>query len=106
MALILLVALRFVLLLLWILRAPIRTQTSIAAAAVYVVESLAFLALSKAEHNHAIRPSSLLNLYLIFSIGLDFVRMRTCKLPPKGYSEPQQTRLICIAKWLKWTLIH
>ncbi|VUC23771.1 unnamed protein product [Clonostachys rosea] len=77
MTLILLVALRFALLLLWALRAPIRTQTSIAAAAVYVVESLAFLALSKAEHNHAIRPSSLLNLYLIFSIGLDFVRMRT-----------------------------
>lgn len=56
-----------------------KTQTSVAAATVFLIESLAFAALSRWEHNYAIRPSSLLNLYLVFSVGLDFVRMRTCK---------------------------
>jgi len=35
------------------------------------------VALSKSEHVRSIRPSSLLNLYLLFSLGLDFIRMRT-----------------------------
>lgn len=48
-----------------------------AAATVFFVEALTFVALSKSEHNRSVQPSSLLNLYLLFSLGLDFIRMRT-----------------------------
>ena len=54
-----------------------RTSTSIAAASVFLVESFAFMALSKSEHVRSVRPSSLLNLYYLFSLGLDFIRIRT-----------------------------
>lgn len=69
--------LRLVLLLLWSVRPPVKTQTSIAAAGVFLVESVMFAVLSKSEHSRSIRPSSLLSLYYLFSLGLDFVRMRT-----------------------------
>jgi len=65
------------LLLLWSIRPQVKTETSIAAASVFLVESFAFVALSKFEHVRSIRPSSLLNLYLLSSLGLDFIRMRT-----------------------------
>lgn len=71
------VILRFVLLLLWSIHPPVRTQTSVAAASISLLESFALFALSKSEHVRSIRPSSLLNLYLLFSLGLDFIRMRT-----------------------------
>ncbi|KAH8596005.1 P-loop containing nucleoside triphosphate hydrolase protein [Bisporella sp. PMI_857] len=72
-----LLALRFILLLLWSIRPPIKTQVSIAAASISMIEAIAIVVLSRSEHVRSIRPSSLLNLYLLFSLGLDFVRMRT-----------------------------
>jgi ATP-binding cassette subfamily C (CFTR/MRP) protein 1 len=72
-----LVILRFVLLLLWSIRPPVQTSTSIAAASVFLVESFAFVALSRSEHVRSVRPSSLLNLYFLFSLALDVIRMRT-----------------------------
>ncbi|KAF2664072.1 P-loop containing nucleoside triphosphate hydrolase protein [Microthyrium microscopicum] len=77
MHLFLLVALRFSLVLIWSFQSSVKTRWSIAAAIVSLLESLAILVLSKLEHTRAIRPSSLLNVYLLLSIGLDFVRMRT-----------------------------
>jgi ATP-binding cassette subfamily C (CFTR/MRP) protein 1 len=35
------------------------------------------VALSKLEHNKSVRPSSLLNVYYLFSLGLDVIRIRT-----------------------------
>jgi len=72
-----LLILRIGLLLLWIIQPPVRTQTSISAASVLLIESFLFVILSKSEHTRSTRPSSLLCLYFLFSLGLDFVRMRT-----------------------------
>lgn len=81
MHLFLLVILRFSLLMLWSLQSTVQTRYSIAVASVSLLESLAFAVLSRFEHMRAIRPSSLINIYLVFSIGLDFVRIRTCEYP-------------------------
>lgn len=62
---------------LWSTQSPIRTKTSIAAAAVSFAEALVFVVLSKWEHNRSVRPSSLLTVYLLVSLGIDFIRMRT-----------------------------
>jgi ATP-binding cassette subfamily C (CFTR/MRP) protein 1 len=72
-----LVILRIVLLLLWSIRPPIQTRTSIAASSVFLLESFAFAFVTRSEHVHSVRPSSLLSLYYLFSLGLDFIRMRT-----------------------------
>ena len=62
---------------LWVLRAPLKTRTSIASAALAFCEALRFAVLSHYEHVKNIRPSSLLNLALAISLGFDVVRMRT-----------------------------
>jgi ATP-binding cassette subfamily C (CFTR/MRP) protein 1 len=71
------VIVRLILLLLWTINPPIRTTASIAAASVFLIESFAFVAITKSEHVRSLRPSSLLSLYYLFSLGLDFIRMRT-----------------------------
>lgn len=77
---------------LWLLQSTVQTRYSIAVASVFLVESMAFAVLSRFEHIRAIRPSSLINIYLVFTIGLDSVRIRTCE-----QSSPQMSIL---ASWL------
>ncbi|EFY95497.2 ABC transporter, transmembrane domain, type 1 [Metarhizium robertsii ARSEF 23] len=62
---------------LWSLPSTPRTKTSIAEAVIGVVEAGAICALSWAEHYKSVRPSVLLNLYLLLSTLLDTAAART-----------------------------
>jgi ATP-binding cassette, subfamily C (CFTR/MRP), member 1 len=76
--------LQIVLLVLWATGPVQRTRTSVAAAALAMVDSFAFLILSYSEHAKSVRPSALLSAYLFFSILLDAVRTRTLWLMSYG----------------------
>jgi ATP-binding cassette subfamily C (CFTR/MRP) protein 1 len=56
------------------------TRATVPAAVLSFGASLAVFALSWFEHNRAIRPSTLLNLYLLFSLVFDAVQVRTLYL--------------------------
>ncbi|KID73574.1 ABC transporter, transmembrane domain, type 1, partial [Metarhizium brunneum ARSEF 3297] len=62
---------------LWSSPSTPRTKTSIAEAVIGVVEAGAICALSWAEHYKSVRPSVLLNLYLLLSTLLDTAAART-----------------------------
>lgn len=62
---------------LWISTADIKTQTSTASAVLGVSSSLVFCILSHLEHWRSVRPSALLNSYLVYLILIDFARTRT-----------------------------
>ncbi|KAK9440292.1 ABC transporter, transmembrane domain, type 1 [Metarhizium brunneum] len=62
---------------LWSLPSTPRTKTSIAEAVICVLEAGAICALSWAEHYKSVRPSVLLNLYLLLSTLLDTAAART-----------------------------
>lgn len=69
--------LRIVLVALWSLPSTPKAKTSIAEAVVGILEALAIAILSYAEHTKSIRPSILLNLYLLLSCILDLASART-----------------------------
>ena len=54
-----------------------RSPATIAAATLSLVNSIAFCALSYAEHGRNLRPSAVLGAYLFFSLLFDIVRIRT-----------------------------
>jgi len=56
------------------------TKASIPAAALSVAAALAVLLLSALEHSRTLRPSSILNVYLLFSAAFDAVQVRTLYL--------------------------
>jgi ATP-binding cassette subfamily C (CFTR/MRP) protein 1 len=56
------------------------TRATIASAVLSFVASLAVFALSRFEHSRGIRPSTLLNLYLLISLVFDAVQVRTMYL--------------------------
>ncbi|KHO00193.1 ABC transporter, transmembrane domain, type 1 [Metarhizium album ARSEF 1941] len=62
---------------LWSLPGTSRTKTSIAEAIIGVLEAGVISALSWLEHSKAVRPSVLLNLYLLLSTVLDIAAART-----------------------------
>ena len=62
---------------LWITQAPLRSEVSVPSAVAYFLESLALMVLSRSEHFYCLRPSTLLNLYLLLSLVFDFIRIRT-----------------------------
>lgn len=62
---------------LWITQAPLRSEVSVPSAVAYFLESFAFMVLSRCEHFYCLRPSTLLNLYLLLSLVFDFIRIRT-----------------------------
>jgi ATP-binding cassette subfamily C (CFTR/MRP) protein 1 len=62
---------------LWSSKADLRPRTSIAAAVLGFLSSLISCFLSHLEHIHSVRPSALLNSYLLYSILVDFARTRT-----------------------------
>jgi ATP-binding cassette subfamily C (CFTR/MRP) protein 1 len=54
-----------------------RTPAAIAAASLSLVDAFAFCLLSYTEHGRSLRPSSVLGVYLFFSLLFDIVRVRT-----------------------------
>lgn len=70
------------LLILWALTPMYRTKASIPAAVVSFLASLSLLYLSSIEHARSIRPSSLINVYMFFSLLLDLPQTRTLWLRP------------------------
>ncbi|GKZ28606.1 hypothetical protein AbraIFM66950_010288 [Aspergillus brasiliensis] len=70
-------AFQFSLLVLWLLPHTPRTQTSLAAAVLTFVTSVGMLFLSHLEHLYSAQPSSLLNLFLSWTIIFDAVRARS-----------------------------
>ncbi|OLN96257.1 Multidrug resistance-associated protein 1-like protein 3 [Colletotrichum chlorophyti] len=63
-------------------QAPLANRTSIAAAFLGVLDALALGVLSHIEHVRSIRPSTIICLYLVFSIAFDAVQCRTLWLLP------------------------
>lgn len=66
-----------VLLILHALNPTLRTRATLVAAALGVVDGLALCFLSHSEHNHSIRPSTLINTYLLLTLPFDTARART-----------------------------
>ena len=77
-AIVLLAATQLALLVMWSVLAPThRTDASIPAAAVSFLASIALLTLSSMEHSRSIRPSSLINTWILFSLLFDLPQART-----------------------------
>ncbi|KAI5358401.1 Putative AAA+ ATPase domain, ABC transporter type 1, transmembrane domain-containing protein [Septoria linicola] len=66
----------------WSLRPLQRTKTSIPAAAISFLASLALLYLSSLEHAKTVRPSSIINSWILGSLLLDLPQARTLWLRP------------------------
>jgi hypothetical protein len=63
-------------------RAP-RNRAAISSAALSLVGSIVLLVLSAIEHMRSIRPSWLLNMYLLLTVVFDVARSRTYSLSPE-----------------------
>ncbi len=70
-------ALQFALLVFWSTESRWQTKISIAAAVLAFLDAPIFCLLSYTEHQKSLRPSSLLGVYLFFSVVFDIVRVRT-----------------------------
>ncbi|TQB72810.1 hypothetical protein MPDQ_006453 [Monascus purpureus] len=70
-------AIQVVLLVLWALPSAPATNVSVAAAALGLPVALAMGLLSHAQHVRSVRPSTLLNVYLLLSLLCDIVQTRT-----------------------------
>lgn len=76
-AILILTASQIALLIFWSLTPLFRTKASIPAALLSFLASLVVLYLSSVEHTRSVRPSSIINVYLFFSILLDVPQART-----------------------------
>jgi ATP-binding cassette subfamily C (CFTR/MRP) protein 1 len=72
-----LVVLQLTLLVLWSTRACERTTTSTVAAVLALVIAMVLIPLSHTEHSRSVRPSTLICVYLVASMGFDAVQVRT-----------------------------
>jgi hypothetical protein len=70
----------------WTQSPAVATKASLPAAALSFVASISLLGLSYVEHVYSYRPSTVLNLFLLFSVLFDAVRTRTLWL--QGYNRP------------------
>jgi ATP-binding cassette, subfamily C (CFTR/MRP), member 1 len=77
-------ALQLVSLILWTSPAAARTQTSLAAAAIALLASLALCLLSYVEHDRTVRPSTFLAIVLFVTLLFDIARARTLWLRQNG----------------------
>lgn len=68
---------QIVLLVVWGLPSTQRTLLSIPAAVFSLIASILICILSDLEHRKSLRPSTLLNIYLFFSLLFDIVQTRT-----------------------------
>jgi ATP-binding cassette subfamily C (CFTR/MRP) protein 1 len=69
-------------LVLWVNHRGVQNRAAIPAAALSLAGALVFTILSAYEHLHSIRPSWLLNVYLLFTVLFDIARSRTYSLQP------------------------
>ena len=65
------------LLILHILYPTLRTRATLAAATLNVLDAIGLCVLSHSEHLHSIRPSAVINVYLLLTLPFDIVRSRT-----------------------------
>ncbi|RGP66062.1 hypothetical protein FSPOR_6888 [Fusarium sporotrichioides] len=70
----------------WTQSPAVATKASLPAAALSIVASISLLGLSYVEHVYSYRPSTVLNLFLLFSVIFDAARTRTLWL--QGYNRP------------------
>ncbi|GIZ49230.1 hypothetical protein CKM354_001226500 [Cercospora kikuchii] len=84
----------------WSLQPLQRTRASVPAAAVSFIASLALLYLSSLEHAKTIRPSSLINLWILVSLLLDLPQARTLWLRPGSRIVPVTFSISLAAKVL------
>ena len=77
LAISLLAGLQLILLILWTTNPTIRTPTSVPSAILSLVGALAIYPLSYLEHTRSVRPSTLLEVYLIASLLLNVPQART-----------------------------
>ncbi|GES61683.1 ABC transporter [Aspergillus terreus] len=73
----LLVVLQVTLLPLWSLKTPLQTSASIPAAVLALLVAFVLAVLSYYEHQRSVRPSTLLSIYLFFSVLFDAVQSRS-----------------------------
>ncbi|KAF4342275.1 multidrug resistance [Fusarium beomiforme] len=81
-----LVASQIAFLIVWTRSSAVATKASLPTAALSFVASIVLLGLSYIEHVYSHRPSTLLNIYLLFSVLFDATRTRTLWL--QGYNRP------------------
>ena len=55
----------------------LKTSATIPAAALLLVDALALFALSHLEHLHSVRPSALINVWLLLTLPFDIARARS-----------------------------
>jgi ATP-binding cassette, subfamily C (CFTR/MRP), member 1 len=65
------------LLILHALNPSLRTHATIAAATLTVLDGLGLCLLSHSEHIHSVRPSAIINAYLLLTLPFDVARSRT-----------------------------
>ncbi|OCL10209.1 hypothetical protein AOQ84DRAFT_3965, partial [Glonium stellatum] len=70
-------ALQISLLVLWSSRSTVKTKASVPSTVVTITGSLVLSLLSYAEHQRSVRPSFLLNVYLLFTLLFDAAQSRT-----------------------------
>ncbi|KAK4157426.1 ABC transporter [Chaetomidium leptoderma] len=70
-------ALQLTALILWATQSASRTRTTLPAAAFTLLSTLAVFLFSYAEHTRAVRPSSILNTYLLSTLMFDIAHART-----------------------------
>ncbi|KID79327.1 ABC multidrug transporter B [Metarhizium brunneum] len=75
-------ALQIVILAIWCLPSTVRASTSIAEAVFGVIAGFSVTGLSYLEHARSVRPSLLLNFYLLITAILDLAKVRTAFLRP------------------------
>ena len=66
-----------VLLILHTINATLRTRATLAEASLTLVDSLGLCVLSHTEHIHSVRPSAIINVYLLLTLPFDVARSRT-----------------------------
>ncbi|GKU10283.1 unnamed protein product [Fusarium langsethiae] len=82
----LLLASQIAFLICWTQPSAVATKASLPAASLSFVASISLLGLSYIEHVYSYRPSTVLNLFLLFSVLFDATRTRTLWL--QGYNRP------------------
>ncbi|KAL6806010.1 P-loop containing nucleoside triphosphate hydrolase protein [Trichoderma sp. SZMC 28012] len=91
-----LVSLQLSLLVVWSVHHEALTRASLAAATLSFADGIALSVLSYLEHRRSIRPSSIILVYLVFSIAFDAVQCRTLWLLKTNVLAPVSTAtLVC-----------
>ena len=65
------------LLVLYAVKPTLRTRATLAATVLTLIDALGLCLLSHAEHLHSVRPSAVINVYLLFTLLFDIAHART-----------------------------